>query len=124
NEVRGCTQVFEGAMRDAISNTNFNSLVRRADALAAALAAGEPTGHVLALDDAERTAIERAIERMGWAEINAFHAELKRGQSIYEDAGGFFLRAFRRLFGLPPRDEVVTYQEAARAALKQAATGR
>src|SRR5690606_27629603 len=73
-----------------------------------------------AIDDAERRACEQAIERMGWPEIHAFRAELQRGQSVYEDAGGFFLRAIRRLFGLPVRDTVVTYQDAARAALAKA----
>lgn len=73
-----------------------------------------------ALREAEHEACERAIERMGWPEIHAFENEFRRGQSVYEDAGGFFLRAFRRLFGLPPRDEVVTYQQAARAALREA----
>ena len=68
-----------------------------------------------AIDAAERAACERAIERMGWPEIHAFNAELHRGQSIYEDAGGFMLRAIRRLFGLAARDDVVTYQEAVRA---------
>lgn len=75
-----------------------------------------------AIEEAERNACERAIARMGWAEIDAFHAELRRGQSIYEDAGGYFLRAIRRLFGLPARDVVVTYQEAARALLAKPET--
>jgi hypothetical protein len=59
--------------------------------------------------------IEAAIDRMGWPEINAFQAELKRGQDIREDAGGFMMRAIRRLFGFPPPlTEVETYQGAAR----------
>lgn len=65
--------------------------------------------------------LEAAIDRMGWDEIHAFNAELCKGQSIYEDAGGFMLRAIRRLFGLKhDRDEVVTYQEAARALIESA----
>ena len=70
--------------------------------------------------------LEAAIDRMGWPEINAFHAELRKGQSIYEDAGGFMLRAIRRLFGLThDRDEVVTYKEAVRAMVEAAkAEGR
>ena len=52
--------------------------------------------------------------------IFAFQDTLQRGQDAYEDAGGFFLRAFRRLFGLPPRDPVLTYLEAARAAIAKA----
>lgn len=71
-----------------------------------------------AIEDAERHACERAIARMGWPEINAFHAALRRGQGIHEDAGGFMLRAMRYLLGLKPsRDPVVTYREAVRAAL-------
>jgi hypothetical protein len=67
------------------------------------------------MTDHEREVMEAAIDRMGWPEINAFHAELKRGQGVYEDAGGYFIRALKRLFGLPPQDEVLTYQRAARA---------
>lgn len=68
-----------------------------------------------AIESAERRAIEAAIDRMGWNEIDAFNAERMRGQSIYEDAGGFMLRCFRRLFGLPPMPDrdVVSYQQAA-----------
>ncbi len=69
----------------------------------------------------EQEALQRAIDRMGWAEINAFHAELRRGQDIYEDAGGFFMRAIRALFGIKPTDPVTNYQDAARA-LVEAAT--
>ena len=68
-----------------------------------------------AIEDAETAACERAIDRMGWPEINAFHSEFRRGQSVYEDAGGFLLRAIRKLFGLQPRDGVVTYRDAADA---------
>lgn len=72
-----------------------------------------------AIECAERDACERAIDRMGWPEINAFKDELHGGQSVYEDAGGFMLRAIRRLFGLPShRDEVVTYRQAARALIE------
>lgn len=63
----------------------------------------------------ESAIIETAIDRMGWDEINAFYEETRRGQSIYEDAGGYMLRCIKRLFGLPPQDDVVTYQKAARA---------
>lgn len=30
----------------------------------------------------ERRALERAVERMGWPEINAFNVELRRGQDF------------------------------------------
>lgn len=69
------------------------------------------------LEDA-RVALEAAVDQMGWPEIHAFHAEMRKGQGIYEDAGGFFMRGLRRLFGLPQIDEeVITYQRAARAML-------
>src|SRR5688572_113482 len=64
----------------------------------------------------EYIALENAISRMGWPEIRAFQEELRKGQSIYEDAGGYFMRGFRRLFGLPQSDEaVLTYRRAAKA---------
>ena len=73
---------------------------------------------------AERDAgFEAAIDRMGWPEIHAFQEELRRGQDIYEDAGGFIMRAIRQLFGLPsPLSEVTTYQDAARAMVAKALT--
>lgn len=68
-----------------------------------------------------RAALEAAVDRMGWPEIRAYQSELRKGQSIYEDAGGYFLRAIRRLFGLPEKDEeVITYQRAASALIAQA----
>ena len=70
----------------------------------------------------EAEVLERAIERMGWPEIRAFEEELDRGQDVCEDAGGFMLRAVRRLFGLPsPQASVLTYQQAARAMVRRAA---
>jgi hypothetical protein len=70
-----------------------------------------------AIDDA----IEEAIDRMGWVEINAFRTELHKGQDIYEDAGGYFIRAIKALFGLGyrHRDPIVTYQDAARALMRE-----
>lgn len=79
-------------------------------------------------DDAARALVEgdtapvidAAIERMGWPEINAFNDELHKGQGIYEDAGGYFIRCIKALFGVQPRDPVVTYREAAEALVKKA----
>lgn len=68
----------------------------------------------------ENEMLEAAIDRMGWNEIHAFNAELRRGQSIYEDAGGYFMRCIKALFGIKPQNEVVTYQQAARALVEQA----
>ncbi len=80
-------------------------------------APGEP----LAPGD-EAAVLERAIEAMGWPQIRAFEEELARGQDVCEDAGGFMLRAVRRLFGLPsPKASVLTYQAAARAMVRRAA---
>jgi hypothetical protein len=63
-----------------------------------------------------RAALDAATEAMGWPEINAFKAEIHKGQSIFEDAGGYWMRALRRLFGLPAQDEeVINYQRAAKA---------
>ncbi|WCS27977.1 hypothetical protein LOK46_14470 [Methylobacterium sp. NMS14P] len=87
------------------------------DVIARVPAPGEP----LSSGD-EAAALERAIERMGWPEIRTFEAELARGQDVAEDAGGFMLRAVRKLFGLPaPKASVITYQQAARAMVRRAA---
>jgi hypothetical protein len=70
----------------------------------------------------DRTALlAEAVDRMGWPEIHAFRDELRRGQDVFEDAGGFWMRAIRRLFGLPsPYSEVETYQQAARRMVAEA----
>lgn len=73
-------------------------------------------------DEQIDAAIEQRIERLGWAEINAFHNALRRGQDVYEDAGGFMLRAIKALFGIR-RDPVLAYK-AALAALTNQETGR
>lgn len=68
-----------------------------------------------------RAALEAAVDQMGWPEIHAYQAEMRRGQSIYEDAGGYFMRGLRRLFGLPQIDEeIITHQKAARAMIEAA----
>lgn len=78
-------------------------------------------GTVITVD--ERECLELAIDRMGWPEIRAFQEELRRGQDVFEDAGGFWKRAIRRLFGLPsPYSEVTTYQQAARAMVEKASS--
>ena len=65
--------------------------------------------------------LHRATDRMGWPEINAFKAEMSKGQGVYEDAGGYFMRGLRRLFGLPALDEeVITYRKAAAAMVEAA----
>lgn len=80
-----------------------------------------PTPQAIENAAREREILEAAIDRMGWPEIHAFQEELRRGQDIREDAGGFMMRAIRRLFGLPsPHSEVVTYQQAARAMIAAA----
>lgn len=77
------------------------------------------------MTESERRVLEAAIDRMGWPEIRAFRAELAKGQGIYEDAGGYLMRCYRRLFGLPEIDrEVITYQRAARAMVEQAMKDR
>lgn len=55
-------------------------------------------------------------EDIGWPEIRRFQAELDKGQSIDEDAGGYWIRAIMAMFGKRP-DPVVTYQQAIRRLL-------
>ncbi len=55
-------------------------------------------------------------DSLGWNDIKRYHAELEKGQSVYEDAGGYFIRAIKSLFGIKT-DPVKTYQEAAREML-------
>lgn len=72
--------------------------------------------------DLEQEALEGAIERMGWPEIHAFQDEMRKGQSIFEDAGSYMMRCIRRLFGLPQIDEeIITYQRAAKVMADKAA---
>ena len=64
----------------------------------------------------EQEVLERAIERMGWKQIHAYEAEMRKGQDIYEDAGGFIIRGLACLFGVKPNKPTIqTYQDAARA---------
>ena len=62
-------------------------------------------------------ACDRAINRMGWAEIKAFQSQ--PGQSPFEDAGGYFLRCIKALFGIRPNARK-TYREAARRLVAEA----
>jgi hypothetical protein len=72
-------------------------------------------------DRSEEYLLEEAIKRMGWPEIHAFEEELRKGQDYREDAGGFMMRAIRRLFGMQPAmDDVTNYQQAARAMVAKA----
>lgn len=71
----------------------------------------------------EEDVLRKAVWRMGWPEIKAFQDELSKGQDVREDAGGYFMRAIGRLFGVKPeRDEVTTYQDAAMAIIDTLAT--
>ena len=65
--------------------------------------------------------LETVVANLGWPEIHAMQEELKRGQDIYEDEGGFFIRAYRRLFGLSKAAITVTNYRAAVAAMLDAA---
>ena len=60
---------------------------------------------------------------LGWPDIHRFYAELHKGQSVYEDAGGYILRAIMALFG-KKADPVVSYRNAAKALLEGAAPDR
>ena len=106
---------------DNLSTTEFRLFTDEAAARAEALALDcEYEGLYVrdgsAITITEQEALEAAIDRMGWPEIHAFHAELRKGQDYREDAGGFAMRAIRMLFGLPrPALDVVNYQQAAKA---------
>ena len=58
-------------------------------------------------------------DQLGWPDIHRFQDELRRGQGVREDGGGFFIRCIMALFGKKP-DPVETYQEAARRLLEEA----
>lgn len=45
-------------------------------------------------------------------DLDAFYGELHKGQSVYEDAGGYLLRCYRALVALSV-EEPYTYQQAA-----------
>lgn len=60
-----------------------------------------------------------ALNRIGWPEIHKFQEELRKGQAVDEDAGGFMLRCIKRLFRIKRRDPVLTFQEAARSMLSE-----
>lgn len=72
-----------------------------------------PAARGFGVPKSERQILCEALERIGWNEIKAFKDELRKGQSIYEDAGGYFKRSISRLFGIAPREEAVTYKQAA-----------
>jgi len=57
-------------------------------------------------------------EDIGWPEIRAFQEELRAGQGVREDAGGFLVRCIMRLFGRK-NDTVETYQQAAQRLLQE-----
>lgn len=57
-------------------------------------------------------------DHLGWPDIRRFQAELRRGQGVHEDGGGFFIRCIMALFGKKP-DTVEAYREAARRLLTE-----
>lgn len=67
----------------------------------------------------EREILFNAVENIGWDEIKAFQEELSKGQCIYEDAGGYYKRAIARLLGIRPRNQILTYQQAAKAMFEE-----
>ncbi len=54
---------------------------------------------------------------IGWPDIHRFQDELRNGQGVREDGGGFFVRCILGLFGIKS-DPVETYQEAAKRLLE------
>lgn len=57
---------------------------------------------------------------IGWPEIRAFQEELRHGQGVREDGGGFFVRCIMALFGRKP-DPIENYQRAAARLLREVA---
>ena len=55
--------------------------------------------------------------RLGWADIHRFQDELRKGQDVREDAGGYFIHCIMALFGKKP-DPVETYRQAAKQLLE------
>ena len=108
-----CDAVWSDVMRAHVALRDYiNERIARQDACPFKVKAlATPP----APNDDLRAALEEAIDRMGWPEIHAFQDELRKGQDIREDAGGFMLRAIKALFGIKPTDPVTTYQQAARA---------
>lgn len=69
--------------------------------------------------DLEKSILDRAVDRMTWDEINEFNAEIRKGQDVREDAGGYMMRCIRRLFGrADPPTEIESYQSAARRMMR------
>lgn len=113
-------------VNDNLSITEFRYFTDEAAAHAEALALDCEYQALFVRDGtaivlSEEEALEAAVDRMGWPEIHAFQDELRKEQDYREDAGGFMMRAIRRLLGIPsPADEVTTYQAAARAMVAKA----
>lgn len=62
---------------------------------------------------------------IGWPEIRAFQENLRYGQAVREDGGGFFARCLRALLRLPAPNYVVeNYQDCARRLLEEADVSR
>ena len=57
-------------------------------------------------------------EDIHWPHIRAFQDEMRGGQGVREDAGGFWVRCLMALFGRKP-DPVETYQKAAARLLQE-----
>ena len=52
-------------------------------------------------------------DHLGWPDIRRFQDELRKGQGVREDGGGFFIRAIMALLG-KRHDPVETHQQAVR----------
>ena len=63
--------------------------------------------------------VDAIVDEIGWDEIHAFQEELYKGQSIYEDAGGYFVRAIRGLLG-KKSSPIINYRLALQTMLEQA----
>jgi hypothetical protein len=112
---RECARKADAALAKSLPEPARGAIVSKRE-LRELQRLGQEFDAMIAMDDrrGELAVLERAIDRMGWPEIHAFQDELRKGQGVSEDAGGFLIRAIKALFGIRP-DPVETYRDAMRA---------
>lgn len=55
--------------------------------------------------------MEEVFGRINQSDLDRFWAEMRKGQSVYEDAGGYLVRCYAALMGLETEDHL-TYAKA------------
>lgn len=59
--------------------------------------------------------LEAYTDNLSWDQLHEYHKELRKGQCVREDAGGYVIRTIKALFGCKiNRDELETHQDAVR----------